>query len=275
MGQVRMDSWYLLALGKDAGGCHLRTSSSTATEAHLRLVWADAAQRSRVSLPEARHRCPVYACNRSTLLKNPDRMWTPLAGPARGARGLDRLNLQSVHWLFTTEAEAAACIRGIPTPTELPVSLEKQDTSRLRTSWPGLHKRREVRRERREPRPRTSWWPWNRERTCRQKTGTAASVLPEYDRGPLGHSVSQPMLVRGARGATRASECRGDGTSGGPGGCARVSEGASPYGRYWGCPESHDALHFEVCYYQLVEYAIENGLALVEAGAQGHHVCAI
>jgi predicted N-acyltransferase len=43
------------------------------------------------------------------------------------------------------------------------------------------------------------------------------------------------------------------------------------YGRYWGCVEQHPCLHFEVCYYQAIEYAIEAGLARVEAGAQGDH----
>ncbi len=43
------------------------------------------------------------------------------------------------------------------------------------------------------------------------------------------------------------------------------------YGRYWGAIEHHPCLHFEVCYYQAIDYAIENGLAHVEAGAQGEH----
>jgi len=43
------------------------------------------------------------------------------------------------------------------------------------------------------------------------------------------------------------------------------------YGRNWGCIEEHPFLHFEVCYYQAIEYAITHGLARVEAGAQGEH----
>lgn len=43
------------------------------------------------------------------------------------------------------------------------------------------------------------------------------------------------------------------------------------YGRYWGCMEDHPCLHFEVCYYQAIDYAIANGLHRVEAGAQGPH----
>ena len=45
----------------------------------------------------------------------------------------------------------------------------------------------------------------------------------------------------------------------------------SLYGRYWGCTEEVPFLHFELCYYQAVEWAIEHGLSSVQAGAQGEH----
>jgi predicted N-acyltransferase len=43
------------------------------------------------------------------------------------------------------------------------------------------------------------------------------------------------------------------------------------YGRYWGAIEEHPCLHFEVCYYQAIDFAIQHKLARVEAGAQGAH----
>lgn len=43
------------------------------------------------------------------------------------------------------------------------------------------------------------------------------------------------------------------------------------YGRHWGCSESFDNLHFEACYYQGLEYCINNGLKYFEPGAQGEH----
>jgi len=43
------------------------------------------------------------------------------------------------------------------------------------------------------------------------------------------------------------------------------------FGRHWGCTEHHPFLHFEVCYYQAIDFAIQNGLKRVEAGAQGAH----
>ena len=43
------------------------------------------------------------------------------------------------------------------------------------------------------------------------------------------------------------------------------------YGRYWGCLVDKPFLHFELCYYQAIDVAIERGLSRVEAGAQGGH----
>jgi predicted N-acyltransferase len=43
------------------------------------------------------------------------------------------------------------------------------------------------------------------------------------------------------------------------------------YGRYWGCLADKPFLHFELCYYQAIDAAIELGLSRVEAGAQGGH----
>ncbi|GMN14495.1 GNAT family N-acetyltransferase [Altererythrobacter sp. MTPC7] len=43
------------------------------------------------------------------------------------------------------------------------------------------------------------------------------------------------------------------------------------YGRYWGCTQQIPFLHFELCYYQAIDAAIERGLSRVEAGAQGGH----
>jgi len=49
------------------------------------------------------------------------------------------------------------------------------------------------------------------------------------------------------------------------------TKGAHLYGRYWGCGEHYEHLHFELCYYRLIEWAIEHDIAHFEAGAQGFH----
>jgi uncharacterized protein len=43
------------------------------------------------------------------------------------------------------------------------------------------------------------------------------------------------------------------------------------FGRHWGAIENHPFLHFELCYYQAIDYAIAHKMARVEAGAQGEH----
>jgi uncharacterized protein len=43
------------------------------------------------------------------------------------------------------------------------------------------------------------------------------------------------------------------------------------FGRHWGAVEHHPFLHFEICYYQAIQFAIEHKLGRVEAGAQGEH----
>lgn len=54
-------------------------------------------------------------------------------------------------------------------------------------------------------------------------------------------------------------------------GALNFFKGDALFGRYWGCFEDRRNLHFELCYYQEIEFAIERGMRLFEAGAQGHH----
>jgi len=54
-------------------------------------------------------------------------------------------------------------------------------------------------------------------------------------------------------------------------GTINFEKGSHLYGRYWGCLEEFEMLHFELCYYRLIERAIQRGYTLFEAGAQGEH----
>jgi uncharacterized protein len=54
-------------------------------------------------------------------------------------------------------------------------------------------------------------------------------------------------------------------------GTINFEKGTHLYGRYWGCLEDFQMLHFELCYYRLIERAIERRYTLFEAGAQGEH----
>jgi uncharacterized protein len=54
-------------------------------------------------------------------------------------------------------------------------------------------------------------------------------------------------------------------------GTVNFEKGRHLYGRYWGCLADYEMLHFELCYYQLIERAIAGRYTLFEAGAQGEH----
>ena len=54
-------------------------------------------------------------------------------------------------------------------------------------------------------------------------------------------------------------------------GALNYFSGSALFGRNWGCLEEYKALHFELCYYQGIEFAIEKRIELFEAGAQGEH----
>jgi uncharacterized protein len=51
----------------------------------------------------------------------------------------------------------------------------------------------------------------------------------------------------------------------------RTANGGTLYGRYWGATEFISCLHFDCCYYQMIQFAIEQRLAVFEGGAQGAH----
>ncbi|MEM8811621.1 MAG: GNAT family N-acetyltransferase [Pseudomonadota bacterium] len=54
-------------------------------------------------------------------------------------------------------------------------------------------------------------------------------------------------------------------------GALNVAGSETLFGRHWGCVEDHPFLHFELCYYQAIDYALAHGMKRVEAGAQGAH----
>ncbi|RYZ65340.1 MAG: GNAT family N-acetyltransferase, partial [Proteobacteria bacterium] len=54
-------------------------------------------------------------------------------------------------------------------------------------------------------------------------------------------------------------------------GALNFYKGKTLFGRYWGCLEEYKNLHFEVCYYQAIDWALARGFQLFEAGAQGEH----
>ena len=108
-----------------------------------------------------------------------------------------------------------------------------------------------------EPRHWEAFWQFYQD-TGSRKWGTPYLTRAAFDR--LHDTMRQDMLLvlafNGARPVAGALNFIGRDTL---------------YGRYWGCTEDHPCLHFELCYYQAIDWAIAQGLKRVEAGAQGGH----
>ncbi|MDZ7824852.1 MAG: GNAT family N-acetyltransferase [Gammaproteobacteria bacterium] len=135
-------------------------------------------------------------------------------------------------------------------------------------------KRKNLRRERREAlADGIEIELGHRQRPARTPLGRLPRVLP----GHRGAQVGQSLLTREF--FSRIGEAMPDRTllilcrRGGRyiAGALNFIGDEALYGRNWGCIEDHRFLHFEACYYQAVDFAIERGLARVEAGAQGGH----
>jgi len=96
--------------------------------------------------------------------------------------------------------------------------------------------------------------------TC-HKRGSGPYLTPAFfehlaERAPLAERVVAVLAYKGGEPIA---------------GTLNFEKGAHLYGRYWGCSEELSSLHFECCYYQLIERAIARGLTRFEAGAQGTH----
>ena len=119
-----------------------------------------------------------------------------------------------------------------------------------------------------------------RHRARRRGLDGAGSLLRGEHRQTRRRPLPDPGVLQGA---ATAPAPPGGGQPGlpprrRPGGNARpvagtlnFERGRHLYGRYWGCLEDREMLHFELCYYQLIERAVARGYTRFEAGAQGEH----
>ncbi len=94
------------------------------------------------------------------------------------------------------------------------------------------------------------------------------------DRGPqMGQRLPDaqvlPAAVRPARRAVVLMLARQGGRP--VAGALNLVGSEALYGRNWGCQGDYPFLHFELCYYRAIDFAIAHGLRRVEAGAQGEH----
>ena len=203
---------------------------------------------------------------------------TTRAALARGLVELTRLrNASSAHITFMTEAEwQALAAGGFLLRTDQQFHWENGGFATFEDFLAALssRKRKTIRRERRDALAdgiEVVWLTgadlteaaWNAFFAFYMDTGSRKWGRPYLTReffSLIGQTMANETVLIMARRAGRfiagAINFVGDGTL---------------FGRHWGAIEHHPFLHFEICYYQAIEYAIAHGLARVEAGAQGEH----
>ncbi len=103
------------------------------------------------------------------------------------------------------------------------------------------------------------------------------AVLPQFYRDTCRRKGSYPYLTKSffselQRSALERVVCVLAYDGGRPvAATLNFEKGGHLYGRYWGCLDDYEMLHFELCYYRLIERAIEKRMTRFEAGAQGTH----
>ncbi len=185
--------------------------------------------------------------------------------------------ISSLHWLFPTESEVSGLERmgllrrvGVQYHWENPGYRDFQDYLDALSS----SKRKMVRRERRRVAEQGVEIRrlWGKELDEEQRQTVYRLYAEIYQRkwgyatltegffNALGDTMGDQLLVVLAY---KSGRCVA--------GAIDFAGGGVLYGRHWGCFEHFDQLHFELCYYQGIEMAIEQGWRRFEPGAQGEH----
>ena len=243
-------------------------------------TWADAYRRHGLDYyPKLVVASPYTPATGPRLLTgdSPQRPALALALANGAMRVAEQLGVSSLHWLFTTRAE-----------TELLEGrgLLRRVGCQFHWSNPGYasfddflstfnaEKRKKVKRERRRVQEagiairrvpghevtESQWATFHRlyRDTFDKRGGIPTLTLPFFRE--IGETMGKHLLlVLAYQGSDIVAAAFG-----------LVGE-RSLFGRHWGCFKDFHSLHFEACYYQGLEYCIEQGLARFEPGAQGEH----
>lgn len=243
-------------------------------------AWADAYARHGLEYyPKLVVAVPYSPVNGPRMLLAPDRPAAPLRRAlADGAGALAaRRSLSSVHWLFAEPADAEAlAAAGYQLRLGCQYHWTNPGYSDFNAFLAGLtsKKRKNIRRERRRVAEagivlRTVHGDEADAALWAQLHGFYAKTFREHGNLPL---ISRRCFTEigehlGDRVVLFVAEAAGEPVAGAI--CLRSDD--TLYGRYWGCREEIDGLHFETCYYQGIDYCIRHGLRRFEPGAQGEH----
>jgi len=242
-------------------------------------AWADAYRRAGLEYyPKLVAAVPFTPATGPRLLVAPEAPPDTHARLIDGARALaDELNVSSLHWLFTDDADTRELEQhGLLRRSGFQFHWLNHDYRSFDDFLAGFsaEKRKKVKRERRQVRDAgitleavegaaigPELWDIFYEfyLSTVHKHGAHAYLTRAFF-GELSRRMPENLLLILAR---RGQDCLA--------GAFFVRGADTLYGRYWGARADVHSLHFETCYYAAIDYCIARGLKRFEAGAQGEH----
>ncbi|MDR9433607.1 MAG: GNAT family N-acetyltransferase [Spiribacter sp.] len=243
-------------------------------------AWAHAYERNGLDYyPKLVIAVPYSPVTGPRILTHPD---YPAAGLRRamvdGAREMtESLNLSSVHWLFTQTADTnVLSAAGYSLREGCQYHWRNNGYANFDDFLAGMSakKRKNIRRERRLVRDQGLTL-----RTIHghETTPELWAVLHEFYQKTFHEHGNLPVITQACFEAMASALgdqfviflAEHDSLPVAAAICLRSDD--TLYGRYWGCAQDFDGLHFETCYYQGIDYCIHHGIDRYEPGAQGEH----
>ena len=246
--------------------------------------WAQAAQRAGIAYyPKLVSAVPFTPVNGNRMLLAPENAGVDAATVQQALLAgvqhvFDSVNASSVHFLFVTQPEQQVLTAaGFLPRLSFQFHWERQPHWHTFADWLQALRapaRKSVRRERAAAQQHgltlrmlegheltdADWHALHGfyQHTTHEKGGQTylTPAFFAYMQSHLPHRVVAAMAHRGTQPIAGALFLR---------------KGSALYGRYWGSFEPLDCMHFELCYYQPIEWGLQHGIARIEAGAQGEH----
>jgi len=241
--------------------------------------WANAAQRAGIRYyPKLVIAAPATPATGSRILLAPDAPPETVGALLDAVRGLaETARCSSIHWLFCTAREQELLERhGFFPRTTLQFHWKNRGYKAFDDFLGELksRKRKQLRKERQKAQSQIDSLRWY---AGDELTEDQLDALDRFYRHTTdnhgGRDYLRPgffhLLAKHLPDAMRMVEVTKDGRR--VAGALFLETEQALYGRYWGADAHVDLLHFETAYYAGIERAIEKGLPLFEAGAQGEH----
>jgi predicted N-acyltransferase len=243
-------------------------------------AWADAYQRLGMPYyPKLVASIPYTPVTGSRLLvrQDADRVTVTAALIREMHRQLARHDASSIHCLFTDAQDTdTLCEQGFMRRTSCHFHWHNDNYTGFEDFLTCLssRKRKKIRRERRQVQDaglhmelltggEATEQQWQSMHTFYRSTFERKSGIPTLSQSfflEISRTMGDQVILVLARHGSKLVA-----------GAIMLRSSEALYGRHWGCLQDYHSLHFETCYYQGIDYCIEQGLTLFEPGAQGEH----